>query len=321
METAEVIAHADEVLVLHNNRKRVAEGQRIFELLPQGEGSRLNADMVDGKHAKEIVEEAREGFVVKAAGSGGGGLAQHGNEFHTPDFLPKDGSEGMKGDLLPAADGLFLGETTTPKRWDGSKLLGVIRQDGSLPMTGDFDIASKKLLTTNLAFYQKDVNTFRITNRAITTTKDLELKNLYVDSIISATTIRARTQSTELTIQAWAGGSLGDIVFSTSTGSIAARLTTAGEFIISRAGDIIVLDTKSVLLGNDSFVLIGKDSDDILPTPNATYRGKMIRVEATLYSGLTDRVAVCIYRDPFGDYVWKDLVSGEVSSDGQNWSL
>jgi len=28
-------------------------------------------------------------------------------------------------DLLPATDGLFLGETTTPRRWDGSRLINL----------------------------------------------------------------------------------------------------------------------------------------------------------------------------------------------------
>ena len=40
-------------------------------------------------------------------------------------YLLLDGSRAMTGDLLPNIDGRFLGETTTPLRWDGSKLINV----------------------------------------------------------------------------------------------------------------------------------------------------------------------------------------------------
>jgi len=56
-----------------------------------------------------------------------------------------------------------------------------------------------------------------------------------------------------------------------------------GEFSIPRGGNIILLD--------DKFLKIGKDSDGILPTPDASYRGKMIRVEGGV--GVADELYIC----------------------------
>ena len=39
-------------------------------------------------------------------------------------------------DLLPAVDGLFLGETTTPRRWDGSKLINLPAAGGGKSVLG-----------------------------------------------------------------------------------------------------------------------------------------------------------------------------------------
>jgi hypothetical protein len=58
-------------------------------------------------------------------------------------------------DLLPATDGLYLGETTIPRRWDGSRLINlsgsqmpdVLLLNGSREMTGDLkpDYTYRKL--------------------------------------------------------------------------------------------------------------------------------------------------------------------------------
>ncbi len=52
--------------------------------------------------------------------------------------------------MLPATDGLFLGETLTPRRWDGSRLLNVLLSDGSRAMAGDLksDTAFNRSLGT-----------------------------------------------------------------------------------------------------------------------------------------------------------------------------
>ena len=49
-------------------------------------------------------------------------------------------------DLLPDVDGRFLGETITPRRWDGSKLLGVALN----PANADFDMNYLSLYNVGL---------------------------------------------------------------------------------------------------------------------------------------------------------------------------
>jgi len=70
-ETEDLINRSRRAIGLYNDKKRAEEAKRIFDLLPQGDGSRLNADMVDGYHVEEIVERTRKSIVIKAGGSGG----------------------------------------------------------------------------------------------------------------------------------------------------------------------------------------------------------------------------------------------------------
>ena len=84
MESEDQIDRGDRLIQLHNERKRKREAQELLEKLPQGSGSGLDADKVDGLHAEEIIEKAQ--IIVPASGSGATGMAQHGNEYHTPDF-------------------------------------------------------------------------------------------------------------------------------------------------------------------------------------------------------------------------------------------
>ena len=56
--------------------------------MPQGPGSGLDADMLDGLHAVEIIGKAR----VSGGGGGGGsgeGMVKHGNEWHTVSFAQR----------------------------------------------------------------------------------------------------------------------------------------------------------------------------------------------------------------------------------------
>ena len=75
--------------ILAKNRRllldlaRTQESQELLDKLPQGHGSGLNADMVDGLHASEVLARAPG----KSGGGGGGsGMQKHGNEFHTVEF-------------------------------------------------------------------------------------------------------------------------------------------------------------------------------------------------------------------------------------------
>jgi hypothetical protein len=71
--------------LLASNAK-AEKGRELLELLPQGPGSGLDADMVDGLHAAEIVAKA----TARGGGGGGGGsgacMVKHGNEWHTKQF-------------------------------------------------------------------------------------------------------------------------------------------------------------------------------------------------------------------------------------------
>jgi len=71
------------------------------------------------------------------------------------------------------------------------------------------------------------------------------------------------------------------------------------RFEISRAGDIALLD--------DKFLKIGKDSDGVLPTPDASYRGKMIRVEGG--AGVADKLYICM-KSAADTYSWVQVASG-----------
>lgn len=71
-ETDELIDRNKKLLKLHAEKQREKEGQALLEKLPQGEGSGLNADMVDGKHASEMARFTSYGE------TGGGGVTDHG---------------------------------------------------------------------------------------------------------------------------------------------------------------------------------------------------------------------------------------------------
>ena len=74
------------LLKAYAQKKREEEARRIFQLLPQGPGSGLDADMLDGKHFADVRKVAREEAnkavkkvpVIRVGGgggsSGGGGI-------------------------------------------------------------------------------------------------------------------------------------------------------------------------------------------------------------------------------------------------------
>ena len=77
-----VIEQSKRLLRFHVDAEKSRE---LLESLPQGHGSGLDADMVDGLHAAEILGKAR----VSGGGGGGGsgeGMVKHGNEWHTVPF-------------------------------------------------------------------------------------------------------------------------------------------------------------------------------------------------------------------------------------------
>jgi hypothetical protein len=63
-----------------------------------------------------------------------------------PNALLLDGSRKPTADFIPATDGLFLGETTTPRRWDGSKLI-------NLPIILIFGFFTGEIYYPNVQYY------------------------------------------------------------------------------------------------------------------------------------------------------------------------
>jgi hypothetical protein len=95
-------------LIQSYEKEKLAE--TILEVLPQGHGSGLDADLLDGLHAAEILAKMH---VSVGGGGGGGGVSDHGAltglddpADHTWAFL-LDGSRAFTGDLLPSVSGSF----------------------------------------------------------------------------------------------------------------------------------------------------------------------------------------------------------------------
>ena len=85
---------------LNRSKRLIAAAQRdqrieeLLALLPQGHGSGLDADMVDGQHAVELLAKMRGGF--GGGGSGGGPHAESHQPGGADDLLGK-----IAGTLLP----------------------------------------------------------------------------------------------------------------------------------------------------------------------------------------------------------------------------
>jgi hypothetical protein len=70
------------------------------------------------------------------------------------------------------------------------------------------------------------------------------------------------------------------------------------RFEISRAGDITLI--------NDCYLKPANKADSTLPTPDSTYRGKIIRIEGG--TGVADKLCVCLKKSD-DSYGWFDLIS------------
>jgi len=74
----------------------------LLETLPQGHGSGLDADTVDGLHAVELIARA-PGKGGGGGGSSGESMVKHGNEWHNVPFAQKS-CQVCEVDLLPGDD-------------------------------------------------------------------------------------------------------------------------------------------------------------------------------------------------------------------------
>jgi hypothetical protein len=130
-ETEEILANSNRVLKAFSNRKLFRAQKALMDKILQGHGSGLNADLLDGHHATEVIEKAvRESAKIPVrVPSGGGGLATHGNEFHEPDYeqfgvsLLLNGARAMTAGITydPSSDTdmdlATVNVTGTPKLW------------------------------------------------------------------------------------------------------------------------------------------------------------------------------------------------------------
>jgi len=215
---------------------------------------------------------------------------------------------------VPHVDGRFLGELGPPlRRWDGSRLLGVIRQDGSLPMTGALQNTAGIInLDKQFAayfgkiFFRADDGTPKVLIKGyyngieIRTGADTDTANLACKYFSAS-----YWQALETTSWLAAKPSIGSIIVLYGYDGVAsqevARVQSGNipTFNIPLAGNISIID--------DRFIQIGKDSDGSLPTPGADYRGKVIRVEGA--SGVAD-VLYCCMKKTDNSYAWIQVATG-----------
>ena len=85
-EDTEAEIKRTKALAALNTPEELEKAKLLFKLLPQGPGSGLNADMVDGLHADEIIAKAKPLYAGGGGGGAGEGMKVHGNEYHEPDF-------------------------------------------------------------------------------------------------------------------------------------------------------------------------------------------------------------------------------------------
>lgn len=90
----------------------------LFERMPQGEGSGLDADMVDGYHATDLIRKCQEILVETDKvihGIGSGAMSHHGNEWHSSDFkLEAD----FPTTIVSPSDGQFMCYKAADAKWE-----------------------------------------------------------------------------------------------------------------------------------------------------------------------------------------------------------
>lgn len=118
-----------EILALRNKKQTLATARQqrelakaLLNLLPQGEGSGLDADMVDGLHADEIVEKAlaearKQGF------GGGGGAVNHTHALDHP--FHEDVNIGTP------TEGQMLLYNATSGKWENGDPLVTVNREGT----------------------------------------------------------------------------------------------------------------------------------------------------------------------------------------------
>jgi hypothetical protein len=232
-------------------------------------------------------------------------MSANGVSAHDVIAIDKDANEVEinANQLAPGSDGQFLGETLTPRRWDGSRLINlsgsqmadVLLLDGTRTMTGNLDVGTKGLVTTNLGIYEFTSTMLMVRNRANTAWRDLGVSSLSFRTAYGG--FGCNASPIYFAANAASGGVVYFRTYYPTTYDVAKFVD--GYFQIMRSGDIDLID--------DKFIKIGKDSDGTLPTASADYRGKMIRVEGG--AGVADTLYVCMKKAD-DTYAWIPVASG-----------
>lgn len=200
------------------------KGEELLAVLPQGEDSGLDADMVDGMHAEQIIAETLEriGFPKKGRPTfGGGGMTVHGNEMHAPNFHA-------------------VGDIFADVQYPNALLL-----DGTRAMTGNLDLDTNKLLFKDILLKQVSISDMYLTDRATETlSRNLRLGTMYVYGGITGLGTALAFYTRNANGSSWAFYARDHDI---ATFVECARLLSASEpeFGISRAGDITQLLGKT----------------------------------------------------------------------------
>lgn len=187
-------------------------------------------------------------------------------------------------------------------------------KDGSRAMTGNLDMGENYIIETkdvlphgtneyqlgNASHYWKSVlagivNAWSV---AFTATTSSILARNNVSAIINIGTV-------------YGGTSICAIINTLASGS--------AEFQIPRAGDITMLTAKTLTSDDirinavgwlraldNAFIQLGNDTSGTPPTPSATYRGALVRINGG--EGVADKICVCVKKAD-DSYGWFDLIA------------
>ena len=195
----------------------------------------LNADTLDGKHAQQILDEAKKLIpakkVIERWMGGGGGV-------RLSDTAPSDiaaSADAGSGEKAARYDHIHK----HPVFASGDLHTDLLPIDGKRAMTGNLDLAANELLTTNLRFRERTSAVMEITKRAAGDMRDLYLRNLRVyGQNLQLANYYAANYVTCV-------GTSGRYVIFRWGATECARLAET-EFNIARAGDITFLDNKTI---------------------------------------------------------------------------
>lgn len=203
---------AKAVLALHEERKRQRERERLLEILQIDKLMDEVADKVYEMILRRVMQKIRVG------GGGARGVTDHG---FLQGLLDDDHTQYYNAARHTKAIHIAL---------------GLFPKDGSEAMTGDFDLAGNKLLTTNLLLKEFSASTFAIRNRA-----DTDYRDLYLRTLVSLGNLVLGNAKYFGTSTKWNGNYLYFRAFNNEVSTEVARIINAnpsGYMEISQAGDI-----------------------------------------------------------------------------------